>query len=149
MHGVMTVERRKSMAKKKPNDKSSHKQTIKMTTKLDKAPQTEIMPEKEKGKKIKNKIYEAKLARLQIELVKLQEWIKHKGLKVVVLFEGRDAAGKGGCIKRITQTLSPRVCPVVGLASTYRARENTVVFSALRAAFASCRRNGVVRPQLV
>jgi polyphosphate kinase len=45
----------------------------------------------------------------------LQEWIKHKGLKVVVLFEGRDAAGKGGCIKRITQTLSPRVSPVVAL----------------------------------
>jgi len=52
---------------------------------------------------------------LQIELVKLQEWIRHKELKVVVIFEGRDAAGKGGCIKRITQSLSPRVCPVVAL----------------------------------
>jgi hypothetical protein len=51
MHGVITVERRKSMAKKKPNDKSSHKQTIKMTTKPDKATQTEIAPEKKKAKK--------------------------------------------------------------------------------------------------
>ena len=66
-------------------------------------------------KKLKNKIYEAELARLQIELVKLQEWIKHKGLRVVVLFEGRDAAGKGGAIKRITEKLSPRVCRVVAL----------------------------------
>ena len=66
-----------------------------------------------KRKKLKNKIYEGELARLQIELVKLQEWIKHQGLKVVVIFEGRDAAGKGGTIKRITQSLNPRICRVV------------------------------------
>ena len=66
-------------------------------------------------KKIKNKTYEAELARLQIELVKLQEWIKHEGLKVVAIFEGRDAAGKGGTIKRITQSLNPRICRVVAL----------------------------------
>ena len=65
--------------------------------------------------KLPNSIYEAELAKLQIELVKLQEWIKHRGLKVVVIFEGRDAAGKGGAIKRITQSLSPRVCRVVAL----------------------------------
>ena len=59
--------------------------------------------------------YEKELRRLQIELVKLQEWIHHKGLRVVVLFEGRDAAGKGGAIKRITETLNPRVCRVVAL----------------------------------
>ncbi len=69
----------------------------------------------EKRNKIKNSIYEAELARLQIELVKLQEWIKHEDLKVVVVFEGRDAAGKGGCIKRITQSLNPRVCRVIAL----------------------------------
>ncbi len=68
-----------------------------------------------KKKKISNEFYEEELARLQIELVKLQEWIKHKGLRVVVLFEGRDAAGKGGAIKRITESLSPRVCRVVAL----------------------------------
>ena len=66
-------------------------------------------------KKIKNRVYEKELFRLQLELVKLQEWIKHKGLKVVVIFEGRDAAGKGGVIKRITQHLNPRVCRVVAL----------------------------------
>jgi len=59
--------------------------------------------------------YEKELKKLQIELVKLQEWIKAKGLKVIVLFEGRDAAGKGGVIKRITQSLNPRVCRVVAL----------------------------------
>ncbi|MCU7942589.1 MAG: polyphosphate kinase 2 [Candidatus Thiodiazotropha sp. (ex Cardiolucina cf. quadrata)] len=68
-----------------------------------------------KPKKINNKVYEKELFKLQLELVKLQEWIKHKGLKVVVIFEGRDAAGKGGVIKRITQHLSPRICPVVAL----------------------------------
>lgn len=68
-----------------------------------------------KPKKIKNKIYEKELFTLQLELVKLQEWIKHKGLKVVVIFEGRDAAGKGGVIKRIQQHLNPRICRVEAL----------------------------------
>ena len=70
------------------------------------------------------KVYEAELARLQVELVKLQEWIRHRGLRVVVLFEGRDAAGKGGAIKRITECLNPRVCRVVALA-TPTERERT------------------------
>jgi len=61
--------------------------------------------------------YDQELARLQMELVKLQEWIREQGLRVVVLFEGRDAAGKGGTIKRITQSLNPRVCKVVALAA--------------------------------
>ena len=64
---------------------------------------------------ISNDVYEPELVRLQTELVKLQEWIKHEGLRVVVIFEGRDAAGKGGVIKRITQRLNPRVCRVVAL----------------------------------
>ena len=76
------------------------------------------------GKKLKNKVYNKALAKLQIELVKLQEWIKHEGLKVVVLFEGRDAAGKGGVIKRITESLSPRICRVVAL-GTPTEREKT------------------------
>ncbi len=66
---------------------------------------------------LKNKTYKKELKRLQIELVKLQEWIKHKGLKVVALFEGRDAAGKGGTIKRISQRMNPRICRVVALAA--------------------------------
>lgn len=68
-----------------------------------------------KSEFLSNKAYEKELERLQIELVKLQEWVKLKGLKVVVIFEGRDAAGKGGVIKRITERLNPRVCRVVAL----------------------------------
>lgn len=68
-----------------------------------------------KSKKISKKDYKKELKKLQIELVKLQEWIKRKGLRVVVVFEGRDAAGKGGTIKRITQVLNPRICRVVAL----------------------------------
>jgi polyphosphate kinase 2 len=64
---------------------------------------------------ISKKFYEAELARLQVELIKLQEWVRFKNLKVVVIFEGRDAAGKGGVIKRITESLNPRVCRVVAL----------------------------------
>jgi len=66
-------------------------------------------------KRMKADEYERAIAGLQVEMVKLQEWIKFKKLKVVVLFEGRDAAGKGGCIKRITESLSPRVTRVVAL----------------------------------
>ena len=66
-------------------------------------------------KKISNKYYLKELRKLQIELVKLQEWIKFKVLKVVVMFEGRDAAGKGGVIKRVTESLSPRIARVVAL----------------------------------
>ncbi len=61
--------------------------------------------------------YKKELAKIQLELVKLQEWIKQEGLKVVAIFEGRDAAGKGGAIKRITECLNPRVCRVVALAA--------------------------------
>ncbi|MET0066737.1 MAG: polyphosphate kinase 2 [Candidatus Thiodiazotropha sp.] len=69
----------------------------------------------DKPKTIDTKTYEKELFKLQLELVKLQEWIKEQGLKVVVIFEGRDAAGKGGVIKRITQHLNPRICRVVAL----------------------------------
>ena len=68
-----------------------------------------------KKSSISKKEFEKQLFKMQLELVKLQEWIKHKGLKVVFVFEGRDAAGKGGVIKRITQHLSPRICRVVAL----------------------------------
>jgi polyphosphate kinase len=69
----------------------------------------------ERKKKLQKKDYEEKLRELQIELVKLQKWINTQKLKVVVIFEGRDAAGKGGVIKRITQRLNPRICRVVAL----------------------------------
>ena len=67
------------------------------------------------NKKLAEKDYLKELGKLQIEMVKLQEWVKFNGLKVVVIFEGRDAAGKGGTIKRITECLNPRVCRVVAL----------------------------------
>lgn len=65
--------------------------------------------------KLSDEFYEKELQRLQIELVKFQEWIKLKGLKLVVIFEGRDAAGKGGVINRIVEPLNPRFCKVVAL----------------------------------
>src|SRR4030095_5533504 len=70
---------------------------------------------KEAKEKMKSKDYDKELEKLQIELVKLQEWVKYKGLKVCVIFEGRDGAGKGGTIKAITERVSPRVFRVVAL----------------------------------
>jgi polyphosphate kinase 2 len=83
-----------------------------------------VEPELKDTRTISNNVYNKELANLQIELVKLQEWIKHNGLKVVVIFEGRDAAGKGGVIKRITQRLNPRICRVIAL-GTPTEREKT------------------------
>jgi len=65
--------------------------------------------------KLSNKDYERELAKLHVELVKLQQWVVHKGLKVCIVFEGRDGAGKGGTIKAITERVSPRVFRVVAL----------------------------------
>ena len=72
-------------------------------------------PKKQKPPKVSNELYEAEIFRLQTELVKLQEWTRQTGARILVLFEGRDAAGKGGAIKRITEYLSPRVAPIVAL----------------------------------
>jgi polyphosphate kinase len=69
----------------------------------------------EAGGKLKRKDYDKQLKRLHVELVKLQQWVVHKGLKVCVVFEGRDGAGKGGAIKAITERVSPRVFRVVAL----------------------------------
>jgi polyphosphate kinase 2 len=71
--------------------------------------------DKQRPQEIPNNVYEAELFRLQTELVKLQEWVRETGARVVVVFEGRDAAGKGGTIKRITQYLSPRIARVAAL----------------------------------
>ena len=67
------------------------------------------------GKKLKRKEYEKELAKLHVELVKVQEWVKHDGVKICIVFEGRDGAGKGGTIKAITERVSPRVFRVVAL----------------------------------
>ena len=69
----------------------------------------------DENKRLKGKDYERALERLHVELVKLQEWVKYKGLKVCIVFEGRDGAGKGGTIKAITERVSPRVFRVMAL----------------------------------
>jgi polyphosphate kinase 2 len=98
-----------TMSKKKKKEKSRDKNS-------DTAPINGKDAGTEKpDKKLTNKEYLKILGKLQLELVKLQEWIKARGLKVVVIFEGRDAAGKGGVIKRITEGLNPRICRVVAL----------------------------------
>jgi len=71
--------------------------------------------QKEKPGKMKRKEFEKELEKLQVELVKLQRWVVHEGLRVIIVFEGRDAAGKGGTIKRIVDRVSPRVFRVVAL----------------------------------
>ena len=69
------------------------------------------------SEKLKTKDYDREMRKLHVELVKLQEWVKHKGLKVCVVFEGRDGAGKGGTIKAITERVSPRIFRVIALPS--------------------------------
>lgn len=101
----------KKNSKVKKNKEATHTEQSWRPKKPVETEKTSIVP------KIKTKAYEQELARLQVELVKLQEWIKNKGLKVVVIFEGRDAAGKGGVIKRITQSLNPRIVRVAALPS--------------------------------
>ena len=81
----------------------------------------------EQPKKLDNKTYEKELYRLHVELVKLQEWVVAEGERVIVVFEGRDAAGKGGVIKRITERVSPRIFRVVALA-TPTEREKTQMY---------------------
>ncbi len=118
----MSKKNNKSDGKKDRSKQDKHESnptTVKETTPV--APPAEKMEEKKaeqapvKIKKIDKKTYEKELRRLQIELVKMHEWVKVRGKKVVVIFEGRDAAGKGGTIKRITETLNPRVARVVAL----------------------------------
>ncbi len=114
----------KSMKKDKAeNKKKLFKDDLFDLPKQDLTKETTAEPSK-KDNKMTDEVYEKELSRLQVELVKLQEWIKYKGLKVVVIFEGRDAAGKGGTISRIVQTLNPRICRVAAL-GTPTEREKT------------------------
>ena len=95
------------------------------TEKPKKKKEDEVVPEHGgHAKKLDIKTYEEELVKLQVELVTLQEWIKHAGLRVAVIFEGRDAAGKGGTIKRITEHLNPRVVSIAAL-GTPNDRERT------------------------
>ena len=78
-------------------------------------PELRALLKRHEKSSIDRQTYFTELLRLQGELVKLQDWVQHKGLKMVVLFEGRDSAGKGGAIKRITQRVNPRICRAVAL----------------------------------
>jgi polyphosphate kinase 2 len=78
--------------------------------------------------KLKNKCYEHELARLHVEVVKLQQWVLHKGLKICIVFEGRDGAGKGGTIKAITERVSPRVFRVVALPAPTEREKSQMYF---------------------
>jgi len=99
--------------------KEKSKEKVKKTKVVEESPaMPDNLPssnEEDGADKFPKHMYEDEIVKLQVELVRLQEWIKYKGLRVVVLFEGRDAAGKGGSIKRITESLNPRVCRVVAL----------------------------------
>ena len=87
---------------------------------MGKKDKTKALPEQARqdpssAKKARNKAYDTELARLQVEIASLQTWVKASGARIVILFEGRDAAGKGGMIKRLTEKVSPRVFRVVAL----------------------------------
>jgi polyphosphate kinase 2 len=110
----------KAKARKRSREEERAKEDYVAVEDLD-AKQTDVHVKREKMNK---KDYEKELARLQIELVKMQEWIKAQGLKVVILFEGRDAAGKGGAIKTITMSLNPRYARIAAL-GTPTEREKT------------------------
>ncbi len=96
-----------------------------------------------------NKEYEKALKPLQVELVKLQNWAKQTGARVIVVFEGRDAAGKGGCIKAITERVSPRVFRIVALPAPTEREKIADVSAALHGTLPRGRRDRALRPQLV
>jgi polyphosphate kinase 2 (PPK2 family) len=87
------------------------------------------------AKKLGNKAFLKELRKLQAELCKLQEWVKYKGLRVIIVFEGRDAAGKGGTIKAITERVSPRVFHVVALPAPQTGRNHNCTFSGICSIF--------------
>jgi len=118
--------------KKKKQQKLKKEKKAKLENSEPQISESEIPPRKvshyisegEGSSKLSSKDYEKELARLQVELVKMQYWVKHTGVRIVILFEGRDAAGKGGTMKRITEPLNPRGCRVVAL-GTPSDREKT------------------------
>ena len=128
------------MAKHQKDDKAKQGKKKKLKNEASRAVKSDAKAEAPTPAPVKTKIinnnndYLKELARLQVELVKLQEWVKVKGLKVVVIFEGRDAAGKGGGDQADhRKPQSPR-CPRGGPGHPDRAREDAVVLSALRGA---------------
>ncbi|MEA5470138.1 polyphosphate kinase 2 [Spirulina sp. 06S082] len=110
--------------KRKKKSKKKRKKEKKANLKNSKKKASYHISEGEGSSKLDKKFYEKELTRLQVELVKMQYWVKHTDTRIVILFEGRDAAGKGGTIKRITEPLNPRGCRVVAL-GTPSDREKT------------------------
>ena len=101
----------------------------------------------EKPSKLDSETYETELYKLQVELCKLQEWVKHTGTRIIVVFEGQDGAGKGGMIRRITARVSPRVFRVVALPVPNETEKSQIYlqryvqhFPALRSSLKSLRR---------
>jgi polyphosphate kinase 2 len=84
-------------------------------SKKDQKAEASAAPDPADARKARNKAYDRELARLQVEIANLQAWVKSSGARIVIIFEGRDAAGKGGMIKRLTERVSPRVFRVVAL----------------------------------
>ena len=107
------------------------------------------MTAEEPTSRMKRKVYEKELEKLQVQLCLLQEWVKANKLRIIVLFEGRDAAGKGGTIKAITEKVSPRVFRVVALPSPSDREKSQLFLQRLHAAFPCCRRDRHLRSQLV
>ncbi|MGD8616598.1 MAG: polyphosphate kinase 2 [Gammaproteobacteria bacterium] len=105
-------------------DKKKGKNSVKDKNKANETAATDAPAET----KLKTKEYEKELAKLHVEMVKLQQWVVHKGLKVCVVFEGRDGAGKGGTIKAITERVSPRIFRVVALPAPTE-REKSQMYS--------------------
>ena len=99
--------------------------------------------------KLKRKDYEKELRKLQVELCHLQAWVKEKGLRAIIVFEGRDTAGKGGTIKAITERVSPRVFRVVALPAPSDREKTQMYIQRYYAAFSGRRRDRHLRPQLV
>ena len=105
----------------------------------------EIMVELQEGcsnkhKRLNKKVYEKELAKLQTELVKMQYWVKATGFRMIILFEGRDAAGKGGSIKRLTEPLNPRGCGWWPWARLQSMRKASGISNAMWS-ISQCRRN--------
>ncbi len=112
--------------------KDSHKQVHKTNSHKEHQDTTVehhlLEPKYKDSKNLEKKVYEKELKKLHHELVKLQRWIRYEKLKVVVIFEGRDAAGKGGVIKRITECMNPRICRVVALTTPTEREKNQWYF---------------------
>ena len=115
VEGAELDQKSKKKKKQSKQKKLAEMMTRSVVTESSHAQELDLEKTLTRQKKLSKEFYEAELTRLQTELVKLQYWVKHQGLRVAIIFEGRDAAGKGGAIKCIVDCLNPRGCRVVAL----------------------------------